>query len=158
LSACILGSFGASVKARAGITFGEVHESFGARIAQMSGVLFLALARASVVVAGCVCVVAWAVAFKAGSDVDDVSSWVPVEAVFATFAVNASRVVFAVDADPTALVNTFRADGETVPLYILIVVTSVGVLVAVASNTFIFVVALGVLPLPLVKKGHAFLA
>ena len=29
---------------------------------------------------------------------------------------------------------------------------------AVASNAFIFVVTLGVLPFPLVKKGHAFLA
>ena len=158
LSACIRGSLGSCVETWARIAFGEVHEPFGAGIAQMSGVLFFALARASVMIASRVGVVAWAVAFEAGFDVDNVRSWVSVEAVFATLAVDARRVMLAIHADPTAFVNTFRADGETVSFDILVVVTAVGVLVAVASNAFIFVVALGVLPFPLVKKGHAFLA
>ena len=158
LSACILGCLGTCVETRARIAFGEVHEPFGAGIAQMSGVLFFALARASVVIASCVGVVARAVAFEAGFDVDNLSRWVSIEAVFATLAVDARRMMFTIDADATAFVNTFRTDGETVSFYILVVVTAVGVLVAVASNAFIFVVALGVLPFPLVKKGHAFLA
>ena len=110
LSTCILSSLGAGVETRTRIAFGEVHEPFRAGIAQMSGVLVLAFARACVVVAGCVGVVAWAVAFKAGLDVDDIRSRVSVKAVFAPLAVDASCVVFAIDADATAFVNTFRTD------------------------------------------------
>ena len=123
----------------------------------MTSVFVLALAGASVVIASSVSVVAWAVALEAGVFVYDFSSWVSVKSIFATFAVDASSVVFAINADSATFIDAISVHGSTFSLDIFVIVASISMLVAVARDALVFVVAFSVFPFPLVKERHAFL-